>query len=476
MAMSGVFASPANFDGITLVPNPGGDAFVAGLTTDGHFNWAQQITAAPYSGYRPTAYDLSMDSAGNMYVIGGFGAPTCFGNICITNYGPHGGFVLNGFVARYSSDGVPRWVQTLQCNGIAGFSGVALDSTGNAYVAGTFSNRAVLNGVTVTNASGTASLVAKLDSEGVPQWMQVFGDNNVFINRLWVDDATNVLIGGWFSGTQSFGDFTLTRTNVTGFFAKMANQAGPPVIFIQPLSQIALATGDVSLRVSAYGAQPLSFQWLHSAVPVPGGTNANLLLPAVQVGQDGAYGVIITNAFGAVTSRVANLSIVTPLTTRTAESGTTVEFSARAGPASPVQYQWFFNGTSLGSQATNETLQLANVQSSQAGAYRVVITAPLGAQTNLSASLSVIPPVPRTSVPGLLVSGQVGMPVQVSSTDGLGPVTHWQAQTNFVLRSTSQYYFDLSDSLPSAHFYRAYATNGSGPAPGLGLKIILHSP
>jgi hypothetical protein len=81
------------------------------------------------------------------------------------------------------------------------------------------------------------------------------------------------------------------------------------VITQQPTSQSVIAGQDVSFTVTAAGAAPLAYQWLKDGVNVVGATGASLILSNVQVRQIGNYAVVITNAYGSVTSNLASLTI-----------------------------------------------------------------------------------------------------------------------------------------------------------------------
>ena len=86
-----------------------------------------------------------------------------------------------------------------------------------------------------------------------------------------------------------------------------------PYILSQPVSQTVQANGAVTFSVTAYGTLPLHYQWLHNTTnALAGGTNAFLSLTNVQTAQAGEYQVVVTNAFGAVTSSNATLSVTNP--------------------------------------------------------------------------------------------------------------------------------------------------------------------
>jgi len=87
-----------------------------------------------------------------------------------------------------------------------------------------------------------------------------------------------------------------------------------PVIIQQPVSQ-AVAVGDaytntVSAIADANGG-PLSYRWFNNYVPIDGATNTTLIINPVSAGDAGTnYYVVVTNAYGAVTSAMASLTVL----------------------------------------------------------------------------------------------------------------------------------------------------------------------
>lgn len=86
----------------------------------------------------------------------------------------------------------------------------------------------------------------------------------------------------------------------------------PPSILVEPLDQTVYAGQTASFSVVAGGAEPLAFQWWFNAAPLPGATNATLTRSPVQTNHAGAYSVVVSNAYGAATSRVATLTVLPP--------------------------------------------------------------------------------------------------------------------------------------------------------------------
>ena len=176
-------------------------------------------------------------------------------------------------------------------------------------------------------------------------------------------------------------------------------------------------------------------------------------------------GVIFALSLAAPTMLTAPLS-------QTAEVGSAVAFGLDASGLLP-SYQWFFDATNaLGSATTNSLLKLTNIQLAQAGVYTVVVTNALGAVTSAPAFLNVIPPVERRLVPGIGLTGQVGMPLNLEYADALAPGPDWLPLATAPLASAPQFYFDLSVPLPPQRFYHAWQPSPSSVAPALNLHMV----
>jgi hypothetical protein len=66
---------------------------------------------------------------------------------------------------------------------------------------------------------------------------------------------------------------------------------------------------NVTFTVFAVGAAPLSYQWLFDGSVISNATDASLTIANAQPANTGNYEVVLSNAFGAVTSAVATLSV-----------------------------------------------------------------------------------------------------------------------------------------------------------------------
>jgi endonuclease/exonuclease/phosphatase family metal-dependent hydrolase len=170
----------------------------------------------------------------------------------------------------------------------------------------------------------------------------------------------------------------------------------PPVITSQPQGQTNAVGSAISFSVSATGSGTLNYQWLLDSTNLPGATANPLLIAGAQLTNNGNYSVIVTNAFGSVTSSAAVLlvtnappAITLQPASQSVLAGQTAAFSVTASGTPQLNYQWLFNGTNI-SGATTNPFSIANAQSANAGNYSVIVTNNSGSVTSAPAALTVI--------------------------------------------------------------------------------------
>ncbi|MBN2507208.1 MAG: lamin tail domain-containing protein [Verrucomicrobia bacterium] len=209
-----------------------------------------------------------------------------------------------------------------------------------------------------------------------------------------------------------------------------------PVITQQPASQTATPGDTVSFKVAAAGPGPLRYQWWHNGAAIPAATAATLLLPAVQPAHEGIYLAVVSNTSGAATSAPTTLILRSPPTltqqpqTQIVSLGSSATFRVAAAGEGPFTYQWKLHGVAV-TGATGPTLDIPNVQYTNAGPYSAEVGNGWAAVSSQTAWL-VVPPriVESTLLPGqirLVLHGTPGCPHALDTSSNL--VTWTEAAT-----------------------------------------------
>ena len=248
----------------------------------------------------------------------------------------------------------------------------------------------------------------------------------------------------------SFGGVTEIAAGSSHSLALVGELEPPaiPVILQSPQSKVGHLGGAADFLVTATGTAPLSYQWFKGSLPLAEATNAVLAFIDLQLSQAGAYAVVVANAFGAVTSSIANLTvnvaggggsvlITVPPVNQTVSVSSNATFTVTATGTAPLVYQWHKDGVAI-SGATGATLGLVNVQTNQAGGYSVVIANGGGSITSSVVTLTVNR-LSQAIAFGVLAGKQVGnIPFNLTATANSGlPVSFSSSVTSVATVSGS---------------------------------------
>ena len=279
--------------------------------------------------------------------------------------------------------------------------------------------------------------------------------------------GTPTVGGVYFPVTLEAGNANYGPTPLT--FDVMFTINGPPTITSAPTNRSGPVGTNVSFTVTASGTAPLSYRWQFAGTNIAGGTNATLQLTNVQISDTGTYLVAVTNAagsnFSSATLTVTNVppSISTPPQNLTVTNGDSASFVVVAG-GTALTYQWSFKGTNI-TGATAATLQLINVQASNAGPYTVTITNSAGsasATANLTVNPRVIAPTITSQPQSLTVTNgnSANFTVVVSGT---APGYQWRFNlTNNLVGATSASLVLTNVQATNAGDYTVVVTNAAG--------------
>jgi hypothetical protein len=86
-----------------------------------------------------------------------------------------------------------------------------------------------------------------------------------------------------------------------------------PSVPVQPANQIVNQGFNATFRANGSGVPPLSYQWFFASNAIAGAVASVLTITNAQPGSEGAYFAVISDSSGAVTSRVATLTVILPV-------------------------------------------------------------------------------------------------------------------------------------------------------------------
>ena len=217
--VAGDFTGAADFDpGVgtaNLTSTGNSDAYVVKLNSSGTYVWARQFggTGADHGS------SVAVDSSGNTYVAGHFSGTADFdpgvGTANLTSTGNS-----DAYVVKLNSSGVYVWAKKFGGTDFDyGFS-VAVDSSGNTYVAGYFRGTVDFdpgaNTVELWSRGSEDAFVVKLNSSGVYVWAKRFGGTGYDYGfSVAVDSSGNTYVAGHFSGTADFDPDDINFNNLT---------------------------------------------------------------------------------------------------------------------------------------------------------------------------------------------------------------------------------------------------------------------
>jgi subtilisin family serine protease len=189
-------------------------------------------------------------------------------------------------------------------------------------------------------------------------------------------------------GMGAAGPYWLAVSNVHGIVtSEVATVTIEPLRIVSELASKSVKMGSATrFDAKVEGPKPIRYQWRFDGAPLPGATNAALKLKKLSLTNEEEYCFVASNAFGAVTSAPAFLTVlmkpvivVPPLKQSVVAGGSlslSVGFSGNPGPFS---VQWMKGSVSYASnvvEGLEDYFTLPNVGPEHAGTWRVIVRNP----------------------------------------------------------------------------------------------------
>jgi hypothetical protein len=333
------------------------------------------------------------------YGYGQGGVPDGLSNVVAISSGPAYNLALksDGSVAGWGDDNygqtdIPAGLTNVQSIFAGYYNGYAIKSDGSLVQWGTgpvwqhngTNTQLIFTGSNIVNLAAAAFTGWSLQNDGVARAYGFFDGVAPYTN-------TYPNMSAWSPATR--GQNTYSNT-----VALAASGTGSPL-------------NDYLLLLSSGG--------FITEVNVSGGAGDNSSLPYISSNPGNVIAIAANSKHAVALIGDGSPHINWPPLSRIVFSGDTVAFNLNASGASPLNYQWRFNGTNL-SDATNSMLVLTNVPLTAAGNYLCVVTNNAGSATSQSASLIVLRSTPRFG--GTPASAAAGFGWELDQLSGHGNI------------------------------------------------------
>jgi hypothetical protein len=280
-----------------------------------------------------------------------------------------------------------------------------------------------------------ARCIAKWDGN---TWSALGSGMDSAVYALAADGVGHLFVGGQFS---------LAGTNVSPFIAQ-ANLGSAPTVLTSRPTQTTEAGATVHLTVDAAGYPPPGYQWYLNGTNLLSCTSCDLVLTNILLSESGAYTVVVTNIFGAMTSAPVMLNVIAPVVHRLVPG---VKLIAPVGTFWGLDYR-----VNLGPTANWETMAVMSL--TNASQFCFDLSAPLPPQRFYrawqSGTPSMRPSLDLHQVPAITLTGNIGHSVRADYINQFGPTDAWVTLDILTLTNTSQLYFDTSSIGQPQRLYR----------------------
>ncbi len=361
---------------------------------------------------------------------------------------------------------------------------VATNSCGSA--TSTSVTLTVNTGVAITSQPSSTTVCA-----GSTPSFQITASGTATITYQWYKGNTS--ISGATNSTYSINSVDTSKAGT--YYCSVSNSCSSinsnsivltvnqsPSINTQPSSATVCSGSSALMSVSASGTAPLTYQWYKGSSAISGATASSYLIGSTASSDASTYYCNITNSCGNVTSTSVTLTVNTNVSISSQSSSTTVcqgaspTFSITASGTSPMTYQWYKNNTGI-SGATNNSLSLTSVDTSNAASYYVIATNSCNSTQSNTMNLTVnqSPSINTQPSSATVCSGSSAL-MSVSAS-GTAPLTYqWYKGSSVISGATASSYLIGSAASSDASTYYCKITNSCGTVNSNSAIITVNTP
>lgn len=222
--ITGVFSGTLTIGSFILNSNGGADIFIAKINPAGVWIWAIQVGGTG----NEESYAIAVDNNANVYLTGYYTSINiAFGSISLTIDGGQYIFTAkmdtngNWLWAKKAGNGYNYAVTGLKFGG-----GIAIDNNGNCYITGSFCYRATFGSTSLVGGRSEA-FIAKLNTNGSWLWAKRAGGSYYDYGfSIALDSSGNSYLTGSFQSSATFGTTTLSSSGADDIFVAKLNSSG----------------------------------------------------------------------------------------------------------------------------------------------------------------------------------------------------------------------------------------------------------
>ena len=195
----------------------GEDIFLTKVDDFGQPIWARRAGGGGYD----KCEGMAIDNNSSIFLTGYYNSTSNFDTISFLNY--YGAI----YIAKFDSTGIVDWAKSITTNWWDVSFDIETDMAGNSYVIAEFTSSVTVNGVSYASSGEEDILLIKLNNAGNFIWSKKAGGSNIDIPRdIFVDDAGTIYITGYFQGTATFGNQSITSNGGYDIFVACCSSVG----------------------------------------------------------------------------------------------------------------------------------------------------------------------------------------------------------------------------------------------------------
>jgi len=232
--VTGYFFGSLSFDALTIttaVTNPPSESyFIAKFDPNGNILWLQGSNS--YQSCSSYGSGVSVDPAGNVYLVGNFNDTVNFQGDELTSTSD-----INSFIVKYNPNGNVKWAKYSLADGSLFYSACTCDPFANIYTTGAFTNNLYCYPFPIYSGGQFLPdmFLIKYDSSGNVNWAKT-GTVSNSTSQFYVyadigfgiatDASGNIYITGNYGGNVQIGAFNLPAAAQSNLFLAEYNSSG----------------------------------------------------------------------------------------------------------------------------------------------------------------------------------------------------------------------------------------------------------